>query len=790
MKGRKAMEYPARLIPETMREQSMREHSENVAEICAEKMAPIGLESLGRLTGLIHDAGKLSEDFVQYLRQNDKNLRGSVNHSDAAAEYIYHTFYKTGADAWERLTAQLVIDSVYCHHGRLFDCITAEYKNNFEDKMKKHSDCGYAEKMSVFFREVSSEKEITALFRKSCAEIKAIWNKISPFKSFGTAMLQRLLYSALIDADRYDAFCFEAGIAPSAAGKPVNWEIAAESMERLMDGFKPAKTEINKVRNMISEKCLDAANRGDGIYTLSVPTGSGKTLASLRFALNLAKKSNKKHIIYAVPYTTILDQTAAEVREICGGETVLVHHSGIVKEDGEENAAYRLLTQRWDSPVILTTTVQLMNAIYCGKSASARRMSALCDSVVIVDEAQSVPRRLVCLFTEAVNFLHEVCKTTVLLCTATQPDFCLLKSHPLRFSDNRELAAGIPRLKEIFKRNEVENLYTPQGMSLEEIAALAEKQLETENSVLVIMNKVGEARKIYELISRDCEKIYLSSKKCGAHRKLLIDRIKKRTAELAAADTEAAKKLIVVSTQLVEAGVDFSFGCVIRAAAGTDSLVQAAGRCNRNGEIGRLCKVYTVNVANEDLSMLKDIQFSKRCTEAVISRNKDIDLLSEEAVSKYYAEYFKADGSSLDEMEYVVKKYKTTIMDMLSANSVFVRNYRGVNGNAERPPLCQAFETAGKEFKVIDDASRTVLVPYGKGKEYIEVLNGTASLREKYDVIRKCGEYGVNLYPYETARLADAIFLIEDVGVYALSDGNYSEEYGLETDLPREPYIS
>lgn len=775
------MKYPARYIAETMREQSLLEHSSNVSEGCARRMSLLGLESLGRLTGLIHDAGKLSEDFIEYLRGGEKARRGTVKHSCVGAEYIYNTFYKNSEEPYERLAAQLIIDSVYCHHGIMFDCINLKGENNFENKMKENSDCGYAELMNVFFREIRSEEAVRELFSQACREVRDFFPALRVFGSFGTGMLQRLLFSALIDADRYDAFCFEADIEPDFSDKAPDWESAAESLERTVSGFGAANTEINKARNLISEGCLNAAAREDGIYTLSVPTGSGKTLSSLRFALNFAKSRNKKHIIYVIPYTTILDQTAPQVREICGDDMVLEHHSGVVIEDEDTERSYRLLSQRWDSPIILTTVVQLMNTLYCGKSACVRRMNALCDSVIIIDEVQSVPRRLVCLFTEAMNFLHEACKSTVLLCTATQPSFDRLKKYPLRLSENSELAGGIPNLSSVFKRNRAVNLYSPKGMSLAKIASLAEEQLQSENSVLVIMNKVGEAKEIYSLLGGDFEKIYLSSKKCGAHRKRLIDYIKERTAVLASGKVETAKKLIVVSTQIVEAGVDFSCGCAIRAAAGIDSFVQAAGRCNRNGEIDRLCNVLMVNVADEKLSSLKDIQSAQRCTKAVLSRDKSIDLLGKEAIKLYYSEYFKADDSSLNEMEYIVGK--TSIMEMLSYNSKYVIEYLRSDPCAKKPSLCQAFETAGKNFRAIESETTAVIVPYGKGKDYIKILSGGADLRTKYDTIKKCGKYSVNLYPNEMEKLKNVLCFIKDVGVRVLSDESfYDEEYGLLTD--------
>ncbi|MCD8180202.1 MAG: CRISPR-associated helicase Cas3' [Firmicutes bacterium] len=767
------MEYPARLIKG--REQSTREHSCNVSELCAQTMSQLGLSALGKITGLIHDAGKLTNEFIEYLRRNNRAERGTVNHSAAGAEYIYNRFYLTEKNSVNKLTAQLIINSVYSHHGRLYDCINTEAQNEFLIKMDKHSDCGYEEIMKIFFDEILSEEEIEKLFYAACDEVNTVYAKLGKFGNFGTGMIQKLLYSALIDADRYDAYCFESGAEFGEAEMP-DWSAALNAMEEKAESFKP-DTPINKMRCDISRKCREAAGRGGGIYRLSVPTGSGKTLSSLRFALNFAHKNKSAHIFYVIPYTTIIDQTAKEVREICGGDMVLEHHSGIIVEDDDEAKKYSLLTERWQTPVILTTVVQFMNALYAGKSACARRMRALCGSVIIIDEVQTVPRKMLNLFNEALNFLAEICGSTVLLCTATPPTLEKLSAHPLRLAQNCDIAPMNVETERVFKRTETVNLCSDKGMTLDEIARLAEEQAQDVGSVLVVMNKVSQARLIYDSIGIDCEKIYLSTKKCGKHRLETIEYIKKRTAELRENSAEG-KKLIVVSTQLVEAGVDFSFECVIRALAGVDSLAQAAGRCNRSGEYDKLCKVFIVNVADEKLGMLEDIRLAKQSTENILLNNKNADLLLPETVQSYYSDYFKVREDKLDDMDYIIDG-KDTIMDLLSGN----RNYTKQYGNKYKvPPLRQAFRTAGEKFRVIDSATYSIVIPYGDGKKYAEDLTGGADIYEKLKTVKKCGIYTVNVYEWELKRLKESgsVYFAEDIGVWIARNGSYTEEYGLK----------
>lgn len=760
--------YIARFISDGTKIQSIKEHSENTARLCAATLKKIGLFVMGYLIGIIHDMGKVSDEFQAYIKDG-KAPRGSVNHSAAAAEYIYRKFYINEENLLRRLTAQLIIDAVYAHHGKLFDCINTSAENEFLKKMNDHADCKYAEIAEIFFREVTPEAEIERLFDKAAAEIGDIFPKMRPFAHFGTGMLQKLVYSALIDADRWDAFCFEAELDPFNFEAP-KWEKAAEKMEEKAAGFSP-NTPINEMRCKISDRCFEFAKRPAGIYRLSVPTGGGKTLSSLRYSLQFAAKNNVSHIFYVIPFRTILDQTAAEIRAVCGDEMVLEHHSGIVVEDESDKAAnekYSILTQRWDKPIVLTTLVQFMNSLYAGKSACARRMSALLNSVIIIDEVQSVPKNMISLFNEAINFLSEICNATVLLCTATQPALDSLGNHSIRLSENCEIIPYEKKMLDVFKRTEAVNMTSPKGMTPAQIAEFAQKI--SENSILIIANTTAEARKIYEYIG--CKKIYLSTAKCQQHRIKLLSEI----AEL----VKRQEKLVVVSTQLIEAGVDLSFAAVIRVMAGIDNLVQAAGRCNRHGEFNRICKVYLVNMAEENLSRyLPDIDKAKKCTIGLLNRNKDRDLFSQETINEYYKEYFRINSTQLNEMEYIVDK--TTIMELLSDNEYYVEEYKELHSDEPVPILCQAFETAGSKFCVIKSSTYTVLVPYNNGKEYIERLQSGISIGEKYKILKKCSEYTVELFDWQLKELekSNGIHFIEDIGVYCLNEGFYDDEYGV-----------
>lgn len=765
------MNYSARLRLYDGKEQSIQDHLKNTADLCGGSLECIGLGSLAYVTGLIHDLGKFSDEFGRYLRSGDKAARGSVNHSSAGAMYIYNEYYVRAyekKDLYMAMAAQMVIDAVYCHHSRLFDCIDPETENVFLKKMESKADLDYRPLTEEFFKTVISEAEFDELFRRACGELKTVTGKFRHNECFGVGMLQKLLYSALIDADRYDAYCFEAG--KDMEHEEADWESMRANLKKRLDSLS-GEGDVNTARSYISDSCEKAAGRGKGVYRLSVPTGAGKTLASLRYALNCP--DDKKHIYYVIPYTTILDQTAAEVTAICGDDNVVVHHSGIVVED--DNILHQLFTERWTAPVVLTTLVQFMNSIYAGKPACMRRFRALCDSVIIFDEVQAMPEKIISLFNEAVNFLTEVCGCTVLLCTATQPAFDSVKDHPLSLAEQCDIVTlNDETCSSAFKRVKAVNM-SDREMSLEEIAEFAESQLEIKDSVLVIMNTVAEANNVYRSLSGDERKFLLTTKKCAAHRKKAIAEIKKHIEELRRG--ERKDKLIVVSTQLVEAGVDLSFECVIRALAGLDNFIQSIGRCNRNGEFNRLCEGYLVNVKDEDLSCLEEIDHAKKCAKRVMRLFGD-DFLSEAAMREYYRQLLKQKETELNKTEFIVEK--TTIMEMLSENRRFLTNENAV----KRPKLCQAFETAGMKFNVIDNIGYTVIVPYEKGADHIRALRSAESITEKADILKRCREYSVTLYEYECKKLSEmnALSKLEDPGVWILEEGFYDDEYGVRFD--------
>lgn len=786
-------EYIARRIKNAERTQDMRAHAEKVAFLTADCMAPLCLQNLGKLCGLVHDMGKFSPEFQAYIRLEEAK-KGKINHSSAGAAYIYKKFYKPADNKWKRLTAQLICNAVCSHHSGLLDCIRPNYggvpTNEFIRRMALDSDTRKVEQL--FFENILGEAQIEDLFLKAAGEVMSFLQTSEGSITFRIGMLQKLLFSALVDSDRYDAYCFEAEKEPDCRQTPA-WNAAAVQLEKRIAGF-PQDSEINLLRSEISARCLAYSRREGGIYRLSVPTGGGKTLASLRFALNFAvQHTNIRHIYYVIPYTTIIDQTAQEIRNICGNKMVLEHHSSIVPDtsmdsDTENLADYELLTQRWTSPVILTTVVQFMNAIFSWRAACMRRMHALCNSVIILDEVQAMPKKMMNLFNEAANFLAYACGCTILLCTATQP--VLEKtSHPIRLAPDCDIVPPSKEMARVFQRTQAVNL-AETAMDCQNIGRLAAEQLQTQNSLLIICNTTRAAREIFDALDNTCTKIFLTTKLCRAHRKDRIEYIKTRTETCRnlgpAADP--AEKLVVVSTQLVEAGVDFSFECVFRLLAGVDNLVQAAGRCNRNGEFAGCRNVFLIEYKDENLRRLPEIAYAKQLTKRILSYGKNIDLLSPETIKDYYTLYLQENDAEFSELDYILEKpVRTTIMDILSDNQRIANAYR-LSGGQDLPIMRQAFQTAGEKFQVIDGGGQGILVPYGKGAEIIAELNSACGVEKKAQLIQESTPYTVNLFEWEIQRLAEkkAVYMIADTGILALTDGYYDETYGVVEEAKLE----
>lgn len=773
------------------REQPTRQHLHECAEYACKSGKKFKVSEICRIAALFHDIGKLSSEFVEYLKDsyinqklgNKHNRRGSVVHSTQGAKYLYESQLGTN-DQIASLVREISAICIANHHGGLMDGISPCGDTPFRERLvRENRDLNYAEVIKEAEKGHVSINSVPDIFERCWNELKEFIevckeNKLNA--AFMLHLLTKSVFSCLVDADRYNAYCFEINKTQETEKPLPPWEDYAQRLEQKISSFR-ADSDINKIRRDISENCLNAASRPKGIYRLDVPTGGGKTLSSLRFALNHAKIHKAEHVIYVIPYLSVLEQTADDIKKALQYKPednfILEHHSNfIIDDDPEEAQAYRLLTDRWDSPIIITTMVQFLESIYSNKSSDLRKFHNMANAIFIFDEVQSLPLKCTYLFNEAINYLYYCADCSILLCTATQP--------PLNKAEKpilTELPSLIPDRSGSFhklKRTYIKNCTIPGGYTTEEFQQFVIEKYKEEGNCLVIVNTKSDAAKIYNSLKSYVEAnpqdqidlIHLSTTMCPAHRLDTINTIKDKK----------QKRILCISTQLIEAGVNISFSCVIRIIAGLDSIAQAAGRCNRNGEDPHGKNVYIVNLAEENLSMLPDIKCGADITYRILTECPS-DLLSSAVIQRYYKEYFTKQKS---QMYYPIKELGN-LYDLLSFNQKGTGAYQNMGGT-NPPALRQAFQTAGEHFSVIEQKSIGVLVPYGDGVKLIEKYKH-AELKEKNALLRQIGRYSVSLYSYQIKILEEAKALTPiDNAVLALDAKYYHDKLGVIFDTNKE----
>lgn len=805
--------------------QSVQEHLWGVAKLAKHSAAKIGLEHAGELIGLLHDLGKYSKEFQDYLNSavgnidpdedeyvDAKGKKGKVDHSTAGAQLIWNELAKQGQN--QSISAQILALCIASHHSGLIDCIESTPNtlawDRFSNRMvKADAKTHLTEVLANMdgsieqrFRQLLEAPALHTSLINALVEIKNKNQGSALTISFKQGLLIRFLFSCLIDADRVDTADFEN---PVAAQKRLNGQYKAfshliERLESKLASFE-TDTQVNKIRKQISDRCLQHATNKPSIFTLSVPTGGGKTLASLRFALNHAQIHGLERIIYVIPFTSIIDQNAEETRKILEpqdgseqGNIVLEHHSNLTPE--EQTWKTKILSENWDAPVVYTTMVQFLETLFGSGTRGARRMHQLSKSVLIFDEIQTLPINCVHLFNNAIQFLVDHCGSSVVLCTATQP----LLNEVDQKKGRIELAPSsemMPNIKDLFadlRRVDVHNLQKEGGWRFDEMAQLAIEEIAQYGSCLVIVNTKKAAQKVFELSQAQTDKpiFHLSTSMCPAHRKVVLNQVR----QLLDADQE----VLCISTQLIEAGVDVDFGAVIRFTAGLDSIAQAAGRCNRNGKRrnpdGSLKKgrVSIVNPAEENLDLLPSIKVGKEITERLLhefeenpERFDQGDLIGPIAMQWYFRYYF---FERQNEMDYPVSSigWDDNLLELLSNNKKLAKDFERAHKAKPAIYFKQSFMTAAKAFKAIDAPTRGILVPYDeRGNEIITALCAAYEPDKQFALLREAQQYTVNVFPSLLKSLddAEAIHVVQD-GVdilYLMKSEYYSQNFGLSDEI-------
>lgn len=798
------MEYPAHIrnVDGKKYIQTVEEHCHGVAEIAAELLSDIGLEKTAYLAGMVHDLGKFSENFKNYIEKaadGEKVQRGSVNHTFAGVRFLLEKHSDEQLSGFSDIVLEIIAYAVGAHHG-LFDCVDDNNNNGFTKRIQKEG-IDYLNAAQEFLKICCSKQEIEDLLKQSEKEFFPVFNEIEKLADNADAKIQntqitfyigflaRLILSAIIEADRSDTSQFMNGYSEKTV-KNISeiWINCIKNVEQKLSTM-PLDKPINKTRAQISALCAEAGNLESGIYRLNLPTGAGKTLTSLRYALHHALKHNKKRIIFTMPLLSIIEQNAGIIHDYIGNEElILEHHSNIVETDENDELDKReLLVESWDVPIIITTMVQLLNTLFAGKTANIRRMQALCNSIIVIDEVQTVPDKMLSLFNLALNFLAKICNATIILCSATQP--CFEKTmYPLDKSV-KDLITLTKEQETVFKRVRLE--YKGE-MDYEELADFAAGILEENNSLLLVCNTKNEAAVMFNLL---CSKIkyvkafHISAGMCTAHRKETIK-------EMQEALENKQQKVLCVSTQVIEAGVDVSFARIIRLLAGMDNIVQATGRENRNREFDGLAPGYIVRLKGEFLKGLSEIEDAKNAAADLLVKYKnnpqiyDDDLMSAKAVNEYYKSLYKNVKSGYH--DFYIEAVRDSILNLMSCNG---------NVDSGKIPeynkyfMHQALKTAGGLFTVFDEFSIDIIVPYDRGTEIIQKIFavGDKDYGKLKAVLKEAKLYTVSLFKYQKIKLEKqgALIFVPSAGVYILQDGYYDELTGLnlnQSELPLQIY--
>ncbi|WP_214798737.1 MULTISPECIES: CRISPR-associated helicase Cas3' [unclassified Exiguobacterium] len=770
------MDYIAHVRSSDHAIQTVKEHLLDAQALSEKWGIALNISKICGLAALLHDLGKYSDAFQDYIRRatsGEKATRGEVDHATAGGRLLFDML--KGTSETKQLLAEIVSNAIISHHGNLHDYVSGEespFLKRVEMRaLEEYELCKYR-----FFDEVMSESDLNRYVESAHLEMLEYFKRVGPNTSVST-FLTKFIFSVLLDADRTNTRQFETEKSDvDLVCKLPNYRQRLENHILHLNEDAPI-TPINLLRRQMSDQCKDHAKQPSGIYTLSIPTGGGKTLASLRYALHHSILYNKQRIIYVVPFTTIIEQNAQVTRDVLNTQEVVEHHSNVIQSedlsDDEMNlqAKLNLAKDNWDAPIIFTTMVQYLNTFYAKGNRNTRRMHHLSDAVVIFDEVQKVPTKCVSLFNESLNFLKNGMNSSVLLCTATQPALDFVKR---RLINDGEIIKDLPTVTEAFKRTELEVLsgeYDTQRLS----TFVQEKATENK-SVLVILNTKPVVRKLYESLKEafpDEELFHLSTSMCAAHRKEILEKVNRRL--------DKKQRVICISTQLIEAGVDVSFPCVIRSFAGLDSIAQAAGRCNRHGEAKKRT-VYLINHTEENISKLTDIEKGREIVRRLaVDLERDPtayggDLLSPIVMKRYFQEFYQVREYDLD---YPIKGSTQLLAPML-----FDRIKRSNN-----PCLTARHRTVANHFQVIDQSTTDVLVPYGEiGKELIARLNSEISWEEAKHWLKNSQQYSISLFSYEKRSLEQSGGLISllDGQVLALHESAYDKQFGLNLSQDSE----
>ena len=686
--------------------QPLIKHLTNTADLAEKFGTDAGISELARTAALLHDIGKYSKEFQARL----DGAKHKVDHATAGAKEIRNLFNK---DQNQKSLADILAYCIAGHHTGLPD----------------YGDSTDADGAGTLLARVEKKplKDYNAY--KTEVDTSSLNLKLRTVKTskenqgFAVAFLTRMIFSALVDADFQETQNYmKDGVKPR--GGYANIEELCKTFNTALRKFDNPTSEINKKRTETLKACIEKATSDQGFFTLTIPTGGGKTEASMAFALNHAVKHGLKRVIYVIPFTSIIEQNAGKFKEYLGEENILEHHSNFDWKQGDKKDSeaaddetkdamdkLKLASENWDIPIVVTTNVQFFESLFANKSSRCRKLHNMAKSVIVFDEAQMLPREYLDPCMLAVKELVQNYGASAVFCTATQP---ALNKH-LPNATFTELAPDPQALFDFYKRVQVTNIgKTPDAELIEKIKA--------QPQALCIVNTRKHAKGLFDMLEKDEGRFHLSTLMCPTHRKENLKTIRQRL--------EDKLPCRVISTQVMEAGIDVDFPVGFRALAGLDSIVQAAGRVNREMKQD-MSDVFVFDPETEFIKKTPIfVQQGARVAENILrTHGKNPDSVT--AIDAY----FKLLDSLQGKGAYDAKK----ILPLFNKDTI----REGI--------VDFEFKKAAEDFKMIDNNTVAIVIPYNQeAKKLLEKMRGHPF---PYTFARQLQMYTVNIYENEFERL-------------------------------------
>ena len=651
--------------------QTLQSHSVNVGEMASEFAQVFGAQEIACQTGQLHDLGKYSEAFNHRLHGGP-----SVDHATAGA--------KIAVERWGNVLGKLMAFCIAGHHAGLAN---GSGEGDNRRTLKQRLALQFGEDIPAL--DNLWQQEIKLPQNLSAPPLKA--DAHHPFFSY--AFFTRMLYSCLVDADYLDTEAFYLNLENNAVERGGYPDLNAlqRNFNQFINYFRrriaqaPEQTEaekrnaaLNRLRSEILDHAVEQAAQPQGLFTLTVPTGGGKTFTSMAFALEHAKRHGMRRVIYVIPFTSIIEQNAAEFRKAfgeLGEQAVLEHHSTF--DDGKlQNEAtkdkLRLASENWDAPIVVTTAVQFFESLFADRSSRCRKLHNIAGSVIILDEAQMLPLNLLLPIMQAIKELAQNYRCSVVMCTATQPAVQAENGFYRGFVNVREIAPKPTALFDKLRRTTVQHIGKQTDADL--LAKLGEHP-----QMLVIVNNRRHARSLYDQAKHLEGTFHLTTLMCAKHRSQKLDEIRGRL--------KSGEPCRVIATSLIEAGVDVDFPLVMRAEAGLDSVAQAAGRCNREGKRPSENSFVWIFTPEEQWKAPPELAAQAAVMRLTADSFSD-DLLSTQAVASYFAELYQLKGSELD-------------------NKKILKMHNDTGQSLDFP-----FQTIADKFRMIESHMQPLIIPF------------------------------------------------------------------------------